>query len=318
MTERSSASPPSASVWRADRIALTAAMLSAVGLLVSAPSFSALSLLWFAMLMACLLLCLVRSRDDFGIQAAPATQVERAIAERVAAVQLQDGAGSKDAASAFLSSVGHDLRQPLQAISLYAATLATHPLPDASRQLVGGLETAAETLSMQFEEVMAIAKLVSDRVPLDPKAVTLGAILSSTVAEHLDAAHDKALHLRYFSSPLRVWADEALLARAVDRLVSHAVQTTERGGVLLGCRRRGDAVLLEVRETSGGIAPELLTEMFKPFSGYGQRLMDRGLGLVLAERIVTRLGGSLTIKSVAGRGNIYTIKLPRLIGSAPA
>jgi len=87
--------------------------------------------------------------------------------------------------------------------------------------------------------------------------------------------------------------------------------------VLVGCRRRGDAVLLEIRDTSGGTSPELAAEIFKPFSAYGQRLTDRGLGLVLAERIVKRLGGTLSLRSVAGRGNIYTITLPRLTGAGP-
>ncbi len=53
-------------------------------------------------------------------------------------------------------------------------------------------------------------------------------------------------------------------------------------------------------------------EVFKPFSGYGHRLVDRGLGLVLAQRIVQRLGGSLSLRVVDGRGSIYTIELPRL------
>lgn len=305
MTERGAVS----SRLHAGRIALMAAMISAVGLLVSIPAPSTLSLIWFGVLLGFLALSFARSRAVV-VSVSPKPKPVEAF-KRAPLPEVQDGA------AAFLSSVGHDLRQPLQAISLYAATLATHPLPDASKQLVGGLEAAAETLSMQFEEVMAIAKLASGRMSIDSKSVGLGAILSSTVAAHLDEAHDRALHLRHVASPLRVLVDEALLARAVDRLVAHAVRITERGGVLVGCRRRGDFVLLEVRDTSGGIAPELLVDVFKPFSGYGQRLVDRGLGLVLAERIVRQLGGGLSIKSVAGRGNIYTIRLPRL-AAAPS
>ncbi|MDB5801862.1 MAG: hybrid sensor histidine kinase/response regulator [Rhodocyclales bacterium] len=296
---------------RARRIVLIAAALSGVGLLVSIPAPSTLNLIWFVVLSVCLGLSFMRTRHSDADKAESPTQ------EMATVSQLPGVSQAHENTSAFLASVGHDLRQPLQAISLYAATLATHPLPDASKQLVGGLELAAETLSAQFEEVMAIAKLACGRIPLDPKPVALGAVLSSTVATYLDQAHDKSLHLRYVGTPLRVWADETLLARAVDRLVAHAVQTTERGGVLVGCRRRGDALLLEVRDTSGGIAPELLTEVFKPFSGYGQRLIDRALGLVLAERIVKLLGGTLSLRSIPGRGNIYTIRLPRLTGPTP-
>ncbi|MEC5386028.1 HAMP domain-containing sensor histidine kinase [Uliginosibacterium sp. H3] len=291
---------------RAGSISLLAAGLSAVGLLVSVPALTTLSLIWFAILLACLAYGLFRLRPvaNKGEQGPVATVI--------AAVALP----AQDDATAFLSTVGHDLRQPLQAISLYAATLATHDLPETSKQLVGGLEAAAETLSLQFEEVMAIAKLESGRLPLDPKSVALGAILSSTVAMRLEEAHDKALHLRHVATSLRVWADEVVLARAVDRLVMHAVQITERGGVLVGCRRRGDAVLVEVRDTSGGIAAEFQDNVFKPFSAYGHRLPDRALGLALAERSVQRLGGSLSLRVVAGRGNVFTIRLPRLTGAA--
>ncbi|MDB5888280.1 MAG: histidine kinase [Rhodocyclales bacterium] len=291
---------------RARRIVLIAAVLSAVGLLFSISAPTTFNLMWFVILVVCLGLSFARLRrsdsNAEGLQheATPPYTLPTA---------------PQDNANAFLSAAGHDLRQPLQAISLYAATLATHALPEASKQLVGGLELAAETLSAQFEEVMAIAKLEAGRIPLDPKPVALGAILASTVAVHLDEAHDKSLHLRHVGSRLRVWADEALLARAVDRLVAHAVFITERGGVLVGCRQRGDEVWLEVRDTSGGIAPELAGEVFKPFSGYGQRLIDRGLGLVLAERIVNQLGGTLSLRPVAGRGNVCTIRLPRLTGN---
>jgi signal transduction histidine kinase len=302
---------------RARRVVLIAALLSSVGLLASISTPSALNIVWFTALLICLGLSMARLRhtDDSGVNDESPRQA-RISTKRVPAPAVQQENGNTNA-NTFLSSVGHDLRQPLQAISLYAATLATHPLPNASKQLISGLELAAETLSAQFEEVMAIAKLESGRITLDLKPVALGAMLSSTIAIHLDEAHDKALHLRHVASPLRVWADEALLARAVDRLVAHAVQTTERGGVLVGCRRRGNDVWLEVRDTDGGIAPEQVTEVFKPFSAYGQRLTDRALGLVLAARIVKHLGGELTLRSFAGRGSIYTIRLPRLTGAMP-
>ena len=218
--------------------------------------------------------------------------------------------------TSFLSSVGHDLRQPLQAISLYAATLATHSLPENSRELVAGLETASETLSLQFEEVMAIAKVDAGRVELEPRSVVLDSIFAEVVSMHTGAAHEKAVHLRYVGTRLRVWADETQLARALERIVAHVVQVTESGGVLLGCRRRGDQVLIEVRDTSRGVPEELKGEVFKPFSRYGQRMPDRALGLVLAQRIVMRLGGKLEHRCASGAGNTFTLTLPKLTGSA--
>ncbi|GAB4059705.1 HAMP domain-containing sensor histidine kinase [Uliginosibacterium sediminicola] len=284
------------------RIAALAVLLCALGILMSSQTW--LACLWFLALCACLAWAsLLPAREKIP----PHAEQERVTIPSLAAVRPPD-AGMD--ALAFLSVAGHDLRQPLQAIALYAATLATHSLADNSRQLVNGLEVAAETLSLQFEEVMAIAKLESGRIPMDYKVVSLSAILASTVAMCLPSAHEKGLHLRHVGTRLRVWADEPQLARAVERLVMHAIRTSTEGGVLLGCRRRGDNVLLEVRDSSGGVAPDLLAGVLEPFSRYGQRLPDRALGLILAQRIVSGLGGSLSHRSRAGQGSIYTITLP--------
>ncbi|MFT3736155.1 MAG: HAMP domain-containing sensor histidine kinase [Rhodocyclaceae bacterium] len=289
-----------ASAARGLLIALVAALMASAGLMLSLSLVSPLNIVWFLVLLGSLLWALWRV---YQCMARPREEV-------AAAPEVKQDTGSQDALS-FLSVVGHDLRQPLQALSLYSATLATHELQPNSRQLVAGMETAAETLSLQFEDVMAIAKLDSGRIAFDLKPVSLGALMTSTVAAWLGEAHTRSIHLRYVPTSIKVWADEAQLARVLDKLVSHALRMTEEGGVLIGCRRRGSQVWLEVRDTSGGVAPELQDLVFKPFSTYGQRLPDRALGLVLAQRIVKRLGGNLVHRSRDGRGSVYTMSFER-------
>ncbi|PLK47080.1 HAMP domain-containing sensor histidine kinase [Uliginosibacterium sp. TH139] len=211
----------------------------------------------------------------------------------------------------FLSAMGHDLRQPAQAIALFAATLSAHPLPDSSRKLVSGIESAVEQLSEQLEAVFAIAKLEAGRVECSTRPLSLDGLFSQAINSHLDEAHERQLHLRHVPTARRVLGDEAMLLKAIDRMVAHAVAITgEGGGVVLGARQRGSMVLIEVWDSSEGIAVELLPQVFIPGSSYGQNLKDRGLGLVLARRLAVLQGGQLTLASRAGRGCLLRLALP--------
>ncbi|MGC3961864.1 MAG: HAMP domain-containing sensor histidine kinase [Rhodocyclaceae bacterium] len=212
----------------------------------------------------------------------------------------------------FIAAAGHDLRQPLQAISLFAATLNTHDLPPPAREIGQNLEASAEALSTLFEEVMALARLSADREHFAERPVSLRALLSAAVANHLEDAHDHGLHLRHVDTRLRVLADEAQLARALDRLIAHAVAVSEGGGVLVGCRAREGRVLIQVWDTGEGIPEAQLAHLFEPFSPYGKRFNDRALGLVMAFRIARRMNGSLTVRSVPGKGSVFSLSLPRV------
>lgn len=212
--------------------------------------------------------------------------------------------------AAFLSTMGHDLRQPVQAAALFAATLSTHPLPEASRKLVDGIESAVEQLSEQFESVFAIAKLEAGRVEFRPVELGLDAAFAQAVAARLDDAHERELHLRHASTSRRALADPEQLQRLLDRLIAHALQTTTEGGILLGCRRRNDAIVVELRDSGRGMNAEQLADVFVPGGRAAQDLPDRGLGLVLAERLARNMGGRLEVISAPGRGSLFKLWLP--------
>lgn len=212
---------------------------------------------------------------------------------------------------AFLSSMGHDLRQPMQAASLFAATLSAHPLPEPSRKLVQGMESALHQLSEQLEAVFALAKLQAGRVHCECVPVPLAEIMADAVHAHLDEAHEQGLHLRHVPSRLSVNADEALLRRVLDRMLAHARAVAGEGGVLLGSRRQGSVLRLEVHVGGAGVEPALASLAFTPGSAYGQNLDDRGLGLVLARQLAQRMGGELTLESVPARGRILRLSLPQ-------
>jgi signal transduction histidine kinase len=285
---------PAARLLTLLRLLIVAGFVTSSGLLLGGGSITALNLFWCALSWALLVsLWVLLERYRQALEQADAS----------ACSGVQEGR--------FLTHMGHDLRQPAQAIALFAATLSAHPLPESSRKLVAGIESAVEQLSAQLEAVFSIAKLEAGEVECALKPVSLDGVFAQAANTHLDDAHERQLHLRHVSTGTRVLADEALLTRAVDCMVAHAVAITGEGGVVLGCRQRGSMVLLEVWDSSEGIAPEMLPQVFVPGSAYGQNLTDRGLGLVLARRMAELMGGVLTIASRPGRGCVLRLAIPR-------
>ena len=274
------------------RLLLAATLLASCGALLGRDGLTLLGTFWWLLSGALLLALWVMLGRYQGL-------VELALEPSQNAPRQQEGE--------FLSAMGHDLRQPAQAIALFAATLSAHPLPDSSRKLVSGIESAVEQLSEQLEAVFSIAKLEAGRVACAPVPVALDAVFAQVVNNHLEDAHERQLHLRHVTTARVVLADEALLLRALDRMVMHAISITGEGGVVLGCRRRGEFVLIEVWDSSEGIAAELLPQVFVAGSSYGQNLKDRGLGLVLARKIADMLGGRLTLDTRPGRGCVLRL-----------
>ncbi|MEC5399496.1 sensor histidine kinase [Uliginosibacterium sp. H1] len=225
------------------------------------------------------------------------------------AVTLQEAAASEDVR--FISTAGHDLRQPIQAISLFAATLAAHPLPENTRKLVGQLDEAAVALSELFEAVIAYAKAESGRLELAVQSMPVGDVLAAAVAANLEDAHERDLHLRQVASGMLLRADPVQLQHALTALVQHALRTTVRGGAVLGCRRRGAWVAIELWDSGNGLQPEQVGKALTPFAACWQSLADRGLGLARTARVAGLMGGEMQVASRPGRGTVYRILLPR-------
>lgn len=211
----------------------------------------------------------------------------------------------------FLSVAGHDLRQPIQALSLFAATLSAQPLPDASRKLAAQLEQASQSLSELFEAVIAHAKALAGRYTITVQAMPLADVLGTAVGAQLDLAHDRNLHLRHVDSSLTVRADPVMLSRMLNAMLLHALRSTRRGGVLLGARPRDNMVSIEVWDSSEGLTETLRATATEAFADAWQTLPDRGLGLAQAARLAQDMGGHLEVRSRTGKGTLYRLLLPR-------
>ena len=133
---------------------------------------------------------------------------------------------------------------------------------------------------------------------------------------------EKGLQLRFVTSRLTIRSDRRLLRRVLQNLVSNAIKYTPSGKVLVGCRRRGTLLLLQVMDTGLGIPQAKQKAVFREFErlDQGARIArGLGLGLSIVERIASTLGHRLTLRSAPGRGSTFEIAVPRAAGlAAPA
>lgn len=224
--------------------------------------------------------------------------------------QSADGAAVKMAESAnVVIAASHDIRQPVQAIALFAASLQAYPLSESSRKLVSGIETGVQSLSEMLEAVFGLAKLNAGKHLCQMQALSLEDFFIHAVDDKLDVAHERQLHLRHASTQARVQADLSLLPQILAALLRHVLAQTEDGGALLGCRRRGNQVWVELRYSGTKTAATVIANDFKPGEGYCDTLSDKGYGLAYAQGLAELMGGALELFSWSGRGGLLRLRL---------
>ena len=170
------------------------------------------------------------------------------------------------AKSKFLAAASHDLRQPVQALILYLAMIGrqVRDLPKAT-EAVKRMQAALDGLSNLLTAILDISRLDAGVIAPRLDFVDLGGMLDRLAAEYAAKAAQRGLEFRVAAREIFVRADEMLLERALRNLIENALRYTPRGGVLVGPRRRGDRVRIDVIDTGVGVAPERKDEIFMEF-----------------------------------------------------
>ena len=216
--------------------------------------------------------------------------------------------------SRFLAAASHDLRQPLQTISLLHEILAKQVKDEPTLKLVGKLDETVSTMSSMLDTLLDINQLEAGIVRREMVDFPINAVL-----EHLRtqfsfhaAAHD--LGWRVVPSRLSVRSDPRLLEQMIRNLLSNAVKYTNKGKILLGCRRRGDKLRIEVWDTGIGIPEEQLQAIFEEFHQLDNPARERskglGLGLAIVERLADLLGHAVDVRSRPGKGSVFAVEVP--------
>lgn len=239
-------------------------------------------------------------------------------------------AGQKNAAerantakSRFLAAASHDLRQPLHALSLFATDLQrqvtsgnTHDLPRLAEQIAA----STVVLGNLLDSLLDISRLDVAGIKPDRSPAAIQPMFDRVAESFRRSALDRNMRLRFRPSRLWVETDPVMLERMISNLVSNALRYTRAGGtVLVAARRHGEQVMIEVRDSGIGIAPEHQAAIFAEFYQVGNtaREHDKGLGLGLSivDRLARALGITVTLRSRPGQGTTFSLLV---VGCPPA
>ncbi|QIZ76389.1 PAS domain-containing hybrid sensor histidine kinase/response regulator [Ferrimonas lipolytica] len=213
----------------------------------------------------------------------------------------------------FLAAVGHDLMQPLNAARLFTASLlqeTKHSEADRASlvNIAGSLRSAGEMLS----DLLDISKLESGTLSIKRRPVALSSILEPLVVEFEAMVSGAGLRFRHRLLDVNVDTDPNMLRRVVQNFLTNALRYTDRGTILLGCRRRHGAVEIQVLDTGCGIDDADMSLIFAEFKQVDVHRGGNGLGLglAIADRIAKVLNHPLAATSSLGRGSMFSVTVP--------
>ena len=234
----------------------------------------------------------------------------------------RDAEQANSAKSRFLAAASHDLRQPLQTLSLLQGILARRVEGTTSEKLVATLEDTVGSMSSMLNTLLDINQIEAGIVRAEIVSFKMDELLGRLREAFTYQAQAQGVRLRVMPCALWVNSDRRLLKQMLRNLVSNALKYTKTGTVLLGCRRHGGMLLIEVWDTGIGIADNQLKAIFEEYHQLDNAARERNRGLGLGLSIVQRLGVLLDhrvrVRSRPGKGSVFSIEVPISSGSISA
>jgi len=251
-----------------------------------------------------------------------ADSLERRIEART--VDLRDAKADAERANRsktrFVAAAVHDLLQPLNAARMYLSSLRNR-VGTEERELTDHIGAALSVQDDILSSLLDISRLESGALEVRRRAFALARLLTAIEAQFRLLAQSRGLRLHVHPTRAIVDSDEVLLRRIVQNFVSNALQFTPRGGrIVLGVRRAGDAVRIEVHDSGPGIAESKFELIFEEFqrldAGPGAAPRGAGLGLAIVRRIAVLLEHRIGVRSRLGAGSMFSVDVPRSDGPA--
>jgi signal transduction histidine kinase/CheY-like chemotaxis protein len=210
------------------------------------------------------------------------------------------------AKSRLLAQASHDLRQPIHAVSLFTACLRDTRLNREQQQLVDSIDHSLHSVAGLFRSLLDISTLDSGKVKPQFQPIRLNTLMEDVIQQNREAAKWADAKLRHVPCSLIIYSDPTLLSTILQNLVSNAIKYAAGQRVLIGCRRRGDTITIEVHDHGDGIADHHLLHVFDEFYRARERgdrdIEGVGLGLAIVKRLAELLFLQVSIHSVKGIG----------------
>jgi signal transduction histidine kinase/CheY-like chemotaxis protein len=216
--------------------------------------------------------------------------------------------------SRFLASVSHDLRQPVMAALLFVDLLRKRPLGGHERELVEPLADSVTNLNGMLTGLLEVARLDAGIVRPEVREFPLDELLGRLRGEFQGAAREAGLSLEVTQTGLSICSDPLLVELVLRNLLSNAIKFTEAGGVRVAVDAEAEDALLSVIDTGVGIPADQLERVFEDYVQLGKTPREHsrgfGIGLSTVRRVAALLGIEVAVRSTAGRGSTFALRLP--------
>jgi len=227
------------------------------------------------------------------------------------------------AKSQFVANMSHEIRTPLNGVLGMTQAMASDELSPVQRERLDVIRQSGDLLLAILNDVLDLSKIEAGKLELESVPFEI-----QDVARGAHAAFTAISHRKGLSFDLKVEADAAGVYRGdstrvrqiIYNLVSNALKFTEEGEVRVSIRHADSGLVIEVRDSGIGIAPDRLAWLFRKFEqadvSTTRRFGGTGLGLAICRELAQLMGGTITVESVLGEGSIFTAILPleRLTG----
>ena len=217
----------------------------------------------------------------------------------------------------FLATIGHDLRQPLNALGLLSHTLrqgSTTAAPERVQALSGAIAECVGSMGALVEGLLELSRLDARTLTPRPTAFALQGLFDEMTGNFAAMAQERGLDLQMATTPATVWGDRALLARVLSNLVSNAIRYTPTGFVRVDAVQEGSAITVGVHDSGVGMEaaelPRIFDEYYQIDNPQRNRTQGLGLGLATAKRLSDLLGLDLSVHSIPGQGSSFSLRLP--------
>ncbi len=251
----------------------------------------------------------------FAIEQVQLKEHSELLAEQFRAAKEQAEVALQDK-NLFLTTASHDLRQPIHAMSMLVEAIALRNQQASVFPLLVDLKHSMASMNQMFNSLLDLSRLEAGALPQRATPVALHTLVHDTVTLFREQASQRGLALRMHVPPHEtiVWADPALVRQALVNLVHNALRYTQRGGVLIGLRRRAGDWQLEVWDTGIGIAAQDSDQIFSPYfrNEHSWRIdsAGHGLGLAVVARCARLIGATLGFHSRMGQGSRFWLRIP--------
>lgn len=217
--------------------------------------------------------------------------------------------------SRLMAIAGHDLKQPLQTISLLLEILGLQIAdPDAKPHLQKA-HRSIKLIAEGLDNLAMASRLDVDRESLRLSHFSISEVLEKLLPAWQEHAAEKCVTMRVARSSAYVTSNFAMLTTILNNLVGNAIKYSPGGRILVGCRRMNSQLSLQVLDTGVGIRPERLAQVFLAFHQEDPSADGLGLGLSIVQRNAAILGHRVRMRSEAGKGSIFSVEVPISLSS---